>query len=108
MYKVQMQNECACFKKSEYTNSNEFPTQQEAYKYANILAELMNEEFCSKHTFYAELSADNSFIIKAPLNLTFVSGCSTGVSCDTGCGSNDNWSLEETNNESCGSGCGCS
>lgn len=108
MYTVKMEKECGCFAKSEYSNNNEFPTQQEAYKYANILAELMNEEFCSKHTFYAEPGVGDSFVIKAPLNLTFVSGCSTGVSCDTGCGSTDDWTLEATEDDNCGSACGCS
>ena len=46
MYTVQMEQECGCFKKSEYTNNNTFKTQQEAYQYSNVVAELMNEEFC--------------------------------------------------------------
>ena len=50
MYTVQMEQECGCFQKSEYTNNTSFPTQQEAYNYSNIVAELMNEEFCGKHT----------------------------------------------------------
>ncbi len=108
MYKVQMQKECACFKKSEYTNTNSFDTQQEAYQYANILSELMNEEFCGKHTFYPELAEGNNFVIRVAINAIFVSGCSTGVTCDTGCGSTDDWTLESTTDESCGSGCGCS
>lgn len=109
MYKVFMEKECACFEKSEYTNNNTFKTQQEAYNYANILAELMNEEFCSKHTFYSQVAEDNSFIIRVALNATYVSGCSTGVTCDVGCGSTDDWTLEETakSDESCGTGCGC-
>ena len=109
MYTVTMQEECACFKKSEYTNNNTFSTRQEAYQYANILAELMNEEFCSKHTFYSQVAEGNNFVVRVAINATFVSGCSTGVSCDTGCGSTDDWTLEATaNDEDCGTGCGCS
>ncbi|MEA2072945.1 MAG: hypothetical protein U9O86_05110 [Campylobacterota bacterium] len=110
MYKVVMEKECACFEKSEYTNNNEFQTQQEAYNYANILAELMNEEFCSKHTFFSEVSQENSFVIRVTRNATYVSGCSTGVTCDVGCGSTDDWTLEATEEtaESCDTGCGCS
>jgi len=111
MYTVKIENECECFLKSEYTNNNSFKTQQEAYQYANVLAELMNEEFCSKHEFYAQPGAGDTFVIKAPLNMTFVSGCSTGISCDVGCGSTDDWTLESTEksqDDSCGSGCGCS
>jgi len=108
MYTVQMEEECGCFKKSEYSNNSSFPTQQEAYQYAQIVSELMNEEFCKKHVFTPEKLADDNFIIRVARNVTFVSGCSTGVSCDTGCGSTDDWALENTvDNGSCGSGCGC-
>jgi len=111
MFTVQMEQECGCFKKSEYSNNNTFPTQQEAYQYANILAELMNEEFCSRHKFYSEPGVGDTFVIRVDINATAASGCSTGVSCDVGCGSTDDWSLESTdkaNDESCGTGCGCS
>ena len=110
MYTVQMEKECECFKKSEYTNNNTFPTQQEAYNYANILAELMNEEFCGRHTFYSERAEDDNFVIRVAINATYVSGCSTGVSCDMGCDSTDDWTLEATStpkDEDCGTGCGC-
>lgn len=103
MYMVQMEEECECFKKSDYTNNNSFKTQQEAYQYSNILVELMNEEFCGKHTFYSQRAEGNNFVVRVAINATFVSGCSTGVSC----GSTDDWSLEATETESCGSGCGC-
>lgn len=110
MYSVYMEEACECFKKSEYTNHNAFPTQQEAYNYANILAELMNEEFCGKHTFTAQRAEGDNFVIRVLRNITFVSGCSTGVSCDVGCDSTDDWSLESTDNtndDSCGTDCGC-
>lgn len=108
MYTVQMEEECECFLKSEYSNNVIFNTQKEAYNYANIVAEFMNEEFCGKHTFEAQLAEGDMFVIRVARNATFVSGCSTGVSCDTGCGSTDDWALENTaDNGSCGSGCGC-
>jgi hypothetical protein len=106
MFTVCLENECSCFKKSEYENNATFPTQQEAYQYAHIVAELMNEECCKKHEFYAEPGSGDTFVIKNPLNMTFVSGCSTGVSCDVGCGSTDDWTLEATDG-SCGDSCGC-
>lgn len=110
MYTVLMEQECACFKKSEYTNNNTFNTQQEAYQYANILAEFMNEEFCGRHKFYYEKAQGDNFVIRVAINATYVSGCSTGISCDVGCGSTDDWTLESTGksgNDSCGTGCGC-
>ncbi len=102
-----MEQECACFKKSEYTNNNTFKTQREAYNYANIVAEFMNEEFCSRHTFESEIAQDNNFVVRVALNAKAASGCSTGVSCNDGCDSTDDWALENTATESCGSGCGC-
>lgn len=110
MYTVIMEKECECFKKSEYSNNNTFNTQQEAYQYANIVAELMNEEFCGKHTFYSQVAEGDNFVIRVAQNATSVSGCSTGVSCNDGCDSDDDWSLESTDtyNNSCGTGCGCS
>ena len=110
MYTVNMEQECECFNKSEYTNNKTFKTQQEAYQYSNIVAEYMNEEFCGRHVFHSELAEDNSFVIRVSRNITFVSGCSTGISCDVGCGSTDDWTLESTDNsanESCATGCGC-
>lgn len=110
MYTVLMEHECSCFKKSEYTNNNTFKTQQEAYQYANILAEFMNEEFCGQHKFYYEKAQGDNFVIRVAINATYVSGCSTGISCDVGCGSTDDWTLESTDksdNNSCGTGCGC-
>ena len=111
MYTVQMQEECACFKKSKYLNNATFQTQKEAYDYSNIIAEFMNEEFCSKHLFYSQIAEGNNFVVRVDRNATFVSGCSTGVSCDVGCSSTDDWTLEATessSSENCGSGCGCS
>lgn len=103
-----MQEECACFLKSEYQSSAEFATQKEAYEYSNVLAELMNEEFCSKHLFYSQIAEGNNFVVRVDRNATFVSGCSTGVSCDVGCGSTDDWTLELTDkSQECGSDCGC-
>lgn len=109
MYKVVMQEECSCFLKSEYEREKEFATQKEAYEYSKILAELMNEEFCKRHLFYSQIAEGNNFVIRVDRNATFVSGCSTGVTCDVGCGSTDDWTLEATatEDESCGSGCGC-
>ena len=106
-----MEKECECFKKSEYSNNNTFKTQQDAYQYANIIAEFMNEEFFGKHTFFSQRTEDDNFVIRVARNITFVSGCSTGVSCDGGCGSTVDWTLESTDNandEGCGTGCGCS
>ena len=88
MYTVQMEHECGCFKRSEYTNEKSFDTQQDAYNYANIVTELMNEEFCSKHLFFAQKADGDAFIIRVAENPNgSASACSTDAgSCGTSCG----------------------
>jgi len=88
MYTVTMGHECACFKKSEYESEKTFDNQQDAYNYTNIVVEFMNEDFCSTHLFFAQMTSENNFIIGVSDNPDNGS-CSTG-SCgpseaDTGC-----------------------
>ena len=88
MYSVHIENECGCFKKSEYESVKSFQTQQEAYNYANILAELMNEEFCTKHQFHSQKMDGDIFLIRVSENPN-AGSCGTGgaSSCSSGsCG----------------------
>ena len=94
MYTVQMEKECGCFKKSEYSNNVTFETQKDAYNYATIVAEFMNEEFCSQHTFSAHKGDGNYFLIKVDINAEAVTGVTPHISCDVGCTATDKWSLE--------------
>lgn len=91
-----MEKECGCFKKSEYSNNMTFETQQDAYKYANMVAEFMNEEFCGTHTFSAHRAEGSNFLIAVAMNVDAVPGYNPHISCDVGCGSTDKWSLEST------------
>ena len=77
MYTVEIQHECGCFKKSEYTSKKSFDTQKDAYNYANILAEFMNEDFCQTHLFTSYLTQDNNFIIGVT-DKPNAGSCSTG------------------------------
>lgn len=88
MYTVQMEHECGCFKRSEYASEKSFENQQDAYNYANIVTEFINEEFCGKHLFFAQKSGDNSFMIRVVDNPNASgSSCGTsGGSCGTSCG----------------------
>lgn len=91
MYTVHIEHECGCFKRSEYSSEKSFETQQDAYNYSHILAELMNEEFCTKHHFFAQKMDGDSFLIRVADNPNASSGsCGTGSSassCSTGsCG----------------------
>ena len=89
MYTVRMGHECACFKKSEYKSEKTFDTQKDAYDYTNILVEFMNEDFCTTHMFFPQMTSENNFVIGVADNPDHQSACSTG-SCgpseaDTGC-----------------------
>ncbi len=85
MYTVQIEHECACFKKSEYESEKAFEKQQDAYNYSNIVAEFMNEEFCATHLFVAQRVGDNAFLIRVTDNPN-AGSCGTG-GCNTGSGS---------------------
>jgi len=96
MYSVQMQKTCKCFQKSDYVDSQTFKTQKEAYTYAKILTEIMNEEFCSTHTFDFQRVDTHIFLITLTINLHAIEGYRPHITCDVGCGSTDKWSLEST------------
>ena len=93
MYKVQIEQECGCFKKSEYESEKSFDTQKDAYNYANIVTEFMNEDFCQTHEFMAYKTEDNNFVIGVSQNPNSgscgadKSAALTGSSCSSGsCG----------------------
>ena len=97
MYTVQIEQECGCFKKSDYKSIKSFDNQQDAYNYANIVTEFMNEDFCQTHLFTAFKLEDDNFVIGVSSNPNSGS-CSTG-SCDD---------TTLTESSSCSSGsCGC-
>ena len=85
MYTVQMEHECGCFKKSEYESEKSFDNQRDAYNYSNIVAEFMNEEFCTKHLFSAQIVDDNDFVIRVTDNPNAGGSCSTGSCGPCGC-----------------------
>lgn len=89
MYTVAVAHECGCFKKSEYTKQKEFQTQRDAYNYAQVLSELMNEDFCTQHVFASQRVGENEFLISVSNNPD-AGSCSTDTgdagSCGTSCG----------------------
>jgi len=89
MHAVEIEYECGCFKKSEYSAKKEFDTQQDAYNYANILVEFMAEDFCTKHHFFVQKIDNDDFVIRVVDNPNAGSSCGTGSSsgsCGTSCG----------------------
>lgn len=58
MYKVQVENECDCFKKSGFKNNLTYDSKADAQMKAKILECRMNQEFCHTHYFEAEDRGD--------------------------------------------------
>lgn len=53
MYKIEMEKECACFKKSNFQNNMTFETREDMINKARVLECLMNQQFCMTHYFEA-------------------------------------------------------
>ena len=81
MFTVKVEKECGCFKKSEYEALKSFERREDAYNYSKVLEELMNEEFCKKHLFFAKRVDDTQFMIKVSDNPRGA-GCCGGGHCD--------------------------
>ena len=58
MYKVHIENECACFKKSVFENNLTYDRKEDAQLKAKVLECRMNQEFCHTHYFEAEDRGD--------------------------------------------------
>jgi len=63
MFKIIVDKECGCFKRSDFQNNIEVDSKDEALSKSLEMANHMNDEFCGKHKFKVE-EADNTFIIK--------------------------------------------
>jgi len=65
MYKLIMEKQCGCFKKSDFEAEQIFESEEEALKKAKQMCEYMNEQFCQKHEFsISEEKQGNDIIIK--------------------------------------------
>lgn len=53
MYTIEIEKECACFKKSDFENNMTFETREDMINKARIMECLMNQQFCMKHYFQA-------------------------------------------------------
>lgn len=53
MYNIEIEKECGCFKKSNFSNNTAFETKEEALMRAKVMECRMNQEFCFKHFFEA-------------------------------------------------------
>ncbi|PHS34517.1 MAG: hypothetical protein COA92_01085 [Sulfurovum sp.] len=58
MYKVHIENECNCFKKSSFENNLTYKDKADAQMKAKVMECRMNQEFCHTHYFEAEDMGD--------------------------------------------------
>jgi hypothetical protein len=79
MFTLNIDQECGCFKRSEFTNNMEFSSKDDALKKATSMVEKMNHEFCGKHKFALSERA-NTFQITR-LDATTIGGCCGGGHC---------------------------
>ena len=82
MFKVMVDKECGCFKRSSLENNLEMTSKDEALMKSIEMKEHMNSEFCGKHGFSIK-EEGNTFVIEmgAPVAAEASSGC-----CGGGCG----------------------
>lgn len=64
MYKVHVENECSCFKKSGFENDLTYKDKADALMKAKVMECRMNQEFCHTHYFEAE-DMGNEIIIRS-------------------------------------------
>ena len=63
MFKIIVDKECGCFRRSDFQNNIEVESKDEALVKSLEMVKYMNDEFCGKHKFKVEESGNN-FIIK--------------------------------------------
>ena len=79
MFKIIVEQECGCFKKSDLQNGLEINSKDGALMKSIEMRDHMNDEFCGKHNFKVQ-EAGNNFVI------AFQESTSNGC-CGGGCGS---------------------
>ena len=79
MFKIIVEKECGCFKRSELENGIEMTSKDEALLKTLAMRDQMNDEFCGKHIFKVQ-EVQNNFVIA--MNDSTSNGC-----CGGGCGS---------------------
>ena len=63
MFKIIVERECGCFKRSDLQNDIEVESKEDALVKALDMVKTMNDEFCGKHKFKVEEEGD-AFVIK--------------------------------------------
>ena len=63
MFKIIIERECGCVRRSETINSQELASKDEALEKALGMINEMNSDFCQKHKF-SLVEVENNFLIK--------------------------------------------
>ena len=80
MFKINVDKECGCFKRSDLENNIEFQSKDDALTKATAMVDKMNFEFCGKHEFVLSEAGDTFQISR--LDATKQSGgCCGGGHC---------------------------
>lgn len=79
MFKIIVENECGCFKKSDMINGESIKNKDDALIQSISMVNKMNDEFCGKHDFKLQEVGDD-FVIA--MGNSTSNGC-----CGGGCGS---------------------
>lgn len=78
MFKIIIQDQCGCFKKSDLQNNLNFSSKDDALLKAIEMKNTMNKTFCKKHEFQIE-EIFNNLVIKfykdEPINSCCGNGC---------------------------------
>lgn len=78
MFTVNVEKECGCFKRSDFTNNMSFESKDDALLQALNMTKEMNQDFCQKHEFALE-EMGNTFSIS--VQERGKSGCCGGGHC---------------------------
>ncbi len=62
MYKVNVEKQCGCFKRSDMDAQKSFDSKDEALIEAHNMVKTMNDEFCQKHSFHV-IENENTFVV---------------------------------------------
>ena len=80
MFKITVDKECGCFKKSDFENNRTFSSKDDALIEAQNMVNVMNNDFCGKHDFTLR-EEDTNFSISMNVPQPTHSGCCGGGHC---------------------------
>jgi len=81
MFTINIDKECACFKKSAYENNMQFSNKDDALLQAKLMESHMNQKFCQKHLFTLSENANTFQITRSDKPKESAGGCCGGGHC---------------------------